>query len=167
MRAYKKFNKSKLFVKSFRESKSIFPLFLKVVFRGFIKSGNKYSAYKSLAKLSINTKKECGLNLFKFMFIIFKKILPVLTFKNKHLGKAKYKLPFKNINLTKQTRIASRWVITSVKENKSFKFHEKLSNELLSTFKNSGGIIQKKKSYYTDFFKNRNNIRFLRYIKKK
>lgn len=166
MYACKKFSKSKFFVKSFRDSKLIFPLFLKAIFKSFIKSGKIYNSYRSLAKLSLKAKRECKVSLFKFMFIIFKKILPVLTFKNKHLGKAKYKLPFKNINLTKQACISSRWVVISVRENKSPKFHDRLSSELMLAFKNSGGIIQKKKSYYTDFFKNRNNIRFLRYIKK-
>ena len=37
---------------------------------------------------------------------------------------------------------------------------------MLSAFRNTGGMLDKKKSYYIDFFKNRNNIRFLRYIKR-
>lgn len=166
MYSYNKVNRSKFFRKSLNDNKSTFPLFLKVIFKSFIKSGGAYRSYKFLSKLSIKIKSELKLNFFDFMRTIYKKILPVLTFKNKHMGKVKYKLPFKNVNLFKQTRIASRWVVTSIRENKGLKFHEKLSDGMLSAFKNSGGIIDKKKAYYVDFFKNRNNIRFLRYIKK-
>ena len=166
MYSYNKVNRSKFFHKSLNDNKSTFPLFLKVIFKSFIKSGGMYRSYRFLSKFSMKVKSELKLNFFDFMRIIYKKILPVLTFKNKHMGKMKYKLPFKNINLLKQTRIASRWAVISISENKSFKFHEKLSDEMISAFKNSGEIINKKKAYYVEFFKNRNNIRFLRYIKK-
>lgn len=166
MYSYNKVNRSKFFRKSLNDSKSTYPLFLKIIFRSFIKSGGAYRSYKFLSKFSMKIKSELKLSFFDFMHTIYKKILPALTFKNKHMGKMKYKLPFKNVNLSKQTRVASRWVVTSIKENSSFKFYEKLSDEMLSAFKNSGEIINKKKAYYIDFFKNRNNIRFLRYIRK-
>lgn len=166
MYSYNKINKSKLLSKFLKNSKFTFFLFLKVIFKSFIKSGNAYRSYRFLSKFSIKIKAACNLSFFDFMRIIYKKILPVLTFKNKHMGKTKYRLPFKNISLVKQTRIASRWAVTSIKENKSFKFYEKISDEMLSAFRNTGGMLDKKKSYYIDFFKNRNNIRFLRYIKR-
>lgn len=164
--SYNKVTRSKLFSKSLKDSKKCFSLFLKTIFKSFIKSGGAYRAYKFLSKLSVKIKAEYRLNFFNFMKILYKKVLPVLTFKNKHMGKVKYKLPFKNVNLLKQTRIATKWVVGSIKENKNLKFSDKLSDEILLAFKNSGGVIIKKKAYYVDFFKNRNNIRFLRYIKK-
>lgn len=164
--SYNKITRSKLFSKSLKDSRGCFSLFLKTIFKSFIKSGGAYRSYKFLSRLSIKIKAEYKLSFFNFMKILYKKVLPVLTFKNKHMGKVKYKLPFKNVNLLKQTRIATKWVISSIKENKNLKFSDKLSDEVLLTFKNSGGVIAKKKAYYIDFFKNRNNIRFLRYIKK-
>lgn len=166
MRSYRKISRSKFFYKFLNNSKHAFLLFLKVIFKSFIKSGCAYRSYKFLYKFSLKIKSECKLDFFTFMYSLYKKILPVLTFKNKHMGKVKYKLPFKNINLFKQARIAARWTISSVRENKNLKFHEKLSDEMLSAFKGSGGVMDKKKSYYVDFFKNRNNIRFLRYIRR-
>lgn len=166
MYSYNKINRSKFFTTFLKNSKFAFFLFLKIIFKSFVKSGYMYRSYKFLSKLSIKIKAEHKLSFFNFMHILYKKVLPVLTFKNKHIGKVKYKLPFKNINLFKQTRIASRWTIVSINENKNFKFCEKLSDEMLLAFKNSGNIFNKKRAYYVDFFKNRNNIRFLRYIKK-
>lgn len=164
--SYNKVMRSKLFSKSLKESRKCFPLFLKTIFKSFIKSGGAYRSYKFLSRLCMRIKAESKLSFFNFMQILYKKVLPVLTFKNKHMGKVKYKLPFKNVNLLKQTRIVTKWAVTSIKENKNLKFSDKLSDEILLTLKNSGGIIAKKKAYYVDFFKNRNNIRFLRYIKK-
>lgn len=161
-----KINKSNFFYKSLNDSRFVFFLFLKIIFKSFIKSGCAYRSYKFLSKFSLKVKLELKLSFFNFMRIIYAKTLPVLTFKNKHMGKTKYKLPYKNIGLLKQTRIAARWAVVSVKENKKFKFIEKLSDEMLSTFRNSGEMLNKKRSYYVDFFKNRNNIRFLRYLKK-
>lgn len=106
--SYSRIDKFKFFYKSLNNSRSAFFLFLKIVFKNFIKSGCAYRSYKFLSKLSLKIKVECRLSFFNFMRAIYKKTLPVLTFKNVHMGKTKYKLPYKNINLFKQTRIAAR-----------------------------------------------------------
>ena len=87
--------------------------------------------------------------------------------RNKFLGKIKYRLPFIINDNIKDIRISAFWFIKSYKNGKEKTATARLYNEFNGVLLGTGESIKKKKSYYLDFFKDKSNIRYLRFLNKK
>lgn len=143
-------------------------LFINLLIKANVRNGKLIKSYKILEKLAQIVKKKYKINLYKFMEVIHSNIIPMVGFKNWHLGKIKYKVPFLNLNELKHIKLALSWFNNSIKRNysKKFKLEYRFITEMLHIFNKSNlsETLKKRKKYHKDLIRNRNTIRFLKFI---
>jgi ribosomal protein S7 len=143
-------------------------VYLSSIIKFTIKNGNICKTYSLVRTLAKAVKKKYKINFYRFMSRVYRNALPIVGFRNWHLGKIKYKVPYFNLNEKKNIRIATNWFNSSVKRNRrnKKKLCVRFMDEAIGIYKRDPNCetIKKKKRYHLDFIKGRNAIRFLKHF---
>jgi len=108
-----------------------------------MKKGKKTIAqkivYDAFDKIQKKTKKE-PLEVFKEAI---RNASPLLEVKSKRVGGATYQVP-REVRGDRKITLAMRWIIGAAKSKKGKPMKEKLSNEIVDAFNNTGEAIKKR-----------------------
>lgn len=108
-----------------------------------MKKGKKTIAqkivYDAFDKIQETTKKE-PLEVFKEAI---RNASPLLEVKSKRVGGATYQVP-REVRGDRKITLAMRWIIGAAKSKKGKPMKEKLSNEIVDAFNNTGEAIKKR-----------------------
>ena len=73
----------------------------------------------------------------------FDNAAPTMELKSRRIGGANYQAP-KEVRPERRTALAIRWIIDSARAGKGKAMQEKLAEELINAFNNTGGAVKKK-----------------------
>ena len=113
--------------------------FINQVMRKGKKAVAQKIVYQAFEKIKEKTKTE-PLDVFKEAI---RKASPVLEVKSKRIGGATYQVP-REVRGDRSTTLAMRWIIGAAKVKKGKPMKEKLADELIDAFNNTGEAIRKK-----------------------
>ena len=68
---------------------------------------------------------------------------PQMELKSRRIGGANYQVPIE-VKPERKTTLAIRWIVDSVRGQKGKSTEEKLADELMNAFNNTGGAVNKK-----------------------
>jgi small subunit ribosomal protein S7 len=68
---------------------------------------------------------------------------PQMELKSRRIGGANYQVPIE-VKPERKTTLAIRWIVDSVRNQKGKATEEKLAEELINAFNNTGGAVKKK-----------------------
>jgi len=68
---------------------------------------------------------------------------PQMELKSRRIGGANYQVPIE-VKPERKTTLAIRWIVDSVRGQKGKSTEEKLADELMNAFNNTGGAVKKK-----------------------
>ncbi|MDI6788957.1 MAG: 30S ribosomal protein S7 [Planctomycetota bacterium] len=74
-------------------------------------------------------------------------VKPIMEVKSKRVGGATYQVPT-SVSQDRQMCLAIRWILEAVRKKKGRPFYLKLSDELISAYKNEGDAIVKKQNVH-------------------
>lgn len=99
--------------------------------------------YSSLEKLA-NVTKEEPLEAFHKAI---NNVKPIIEVRSRRVGGSTYQVPFE-VEENRATSLAIRWIITSAQSKKGRSMIEKLSQELIDAYNNTGTAVKKKEDVY-------------------
>lgn len=149
-----------LFYFIFKKSK--FTFFTYKLFKSTIKDGKSIKAFNNFRDIVLYLKSKKKISIQNFFNRIFTKLNLFIDYKTQNLGRVKYKLPCIS-NSSKTITRGIRWILKSSKNRHESNYSLRLANELLDIFSNVGATLEKKKEYYSNFFRDRSFMRFLKY----
>jgi len=95
--------------------------------------------YNSFALIKEKTKKE-PLEVFEKAV---KNASPLLEVRSRRIGGANYQIPFK-VEGDRQSTLAMRWIIEAAREKKGKSMEEKLAEEIIEAYSETGRAVKKK-----------------------
>ncbi|MBI4100990.1 30S ribosomal protein S7 [Candidatus Microgenomates bacterium] len=95
--------------------------------------------YRALDEIAKKSKAD-GLEVLE---AAIKNVSPVLEVKSRRVGGATYQIPFE-VKGTRQVHLALMWLIQSVRAKKGKAFEQKLADEIMAAFNNTGDAVKKK-----------------------
>ncbi|PNR97140.1 30S ribosomal protein S7 [Petrotoga sp. 9PWA.NaAc.5.4] len=99
--------------------------------------------YSSLEKLA-NVTKEEPLEAFHKAI---NNVKPIIEVRSRRVGGSTYQVPFE-VEENRATSLAIRWIITSAQSKKGRSMIEKLSQELIDAYNNTGTAVKKKEDVH-------------------
>ena len=136
-------------------SKYFYNLYIKTIIGKIIKKSNKFNALRLYKKIRENTKLQTNKQK-NIPFIFFSAMynsMPKVLFKEIRLGSQKKDIPMP-INKKKQVLVAVETLLNISKRNKKVDFN-KLIDCIISSYKNKGIIIRKKRIKYKKAIENK------------
>ena len=133
------------------------------IFKSTIKDGKKIKVFNSFCFL-IKKLKLRGVKISLFFQTIFKRLNLYLDYKIQHLGSVKYKLPYISHDNKSFSKVAT-WVRKAIKNRKERSFNIRLFKEFCDIISNKGRTMYNKRDFYTNFFRGKPFVRFLRLYK--
>ena len=127
-----------------------------------IRKGYKGKALKIISATLYHIKKKIKLNFSKLVWLIFFKLLTRLELRKKQTGKNSILIPF-IIKKSRQTYIATKWIILALNKNKNkILLVNKLIEEFLGLYTTNSNckILNYKNENFQQVLKNRGNIHF-------
>lgn len=113
-----------------------------------MKKGKKSLAqkilYKALDLVIEKTKKE---NPIEVLEQAIKNASPLLEVKSRRVGGANYQVPYE-VRGNRKEALAMNWILQAARKRKGRPMAEKLSQELIDAFNNTGDAIRKKDEMY-------------------
>ena len=114
----------------------------KVMIRGQKETARRL-VYRALDILKDKTEKE-PLEVFQQAV---KNATPLIEVRSRRIGGATYQVPMEVIPGRAET-LAMRWIIAAARKNKGRPFEEKVADEILEAFQNSGTAIKQKENLH-------------------
>ncbi|HOB16138.1 MAG TPA: 30S ribosomal protein S7 [Defluviitoga sp.] len=99
--------------------------------------------YSSLEKLAQATKEEPLVAFYKAV----NNVKPLIEVRSRRVGGATYQVPFE-VEENRATSLAIRWIITSAQAKKGKSMIDKLSQELIDAYNNTGAAVKKKEDVH-------------------
>lgn len=117
--------------------------FINSIMRNGKKSLAERLLYSALDEVGIKTKEE--------QLMVFKKAVenaaPMLEVRSRRVGGATYQIPVE-VNHGRRTALSIRWLIANAKSRPGRTMADKLTNEIIDAYKNTGGAIKKKEDVH-------------------
>lgn len=99
--------------------------------------------YSALDQVGDKTKEE--------QLMVFKKAIdnaaPMLEVRSRRVGGATYQIPVE-VNHGRRTALSIRWLIANAKSRSGRNMADKLTNEIIDAYKNTGGAVKKKEDVH-------------------
>jgi small subunit ribosomal protein S7 len=109
-----------------------------------MKSGKKSVAQKIFYKaLGIVGKSVKGKDVLEVFDQAIKNVSPLVEVKSRRIGGAHYQIP-REVRGERKTTLAIRWIIQIARDKKGKPMSQKIAEELLDAFKNTGAAVKKK-----------------------
>ncbi|PIR42045.1 MAG: 30S ribosomal protein S7 [Candidatus Yanofskybacteria bacterium CG10_big_fil_rev_8_21_14_0_10_37_15] len=108
-----------------------------------MESGKKSIANKIVYNALEKAEKTIGKPAMEVLQQAFDNAAPNMELKSRRIGGANYQVPIE-VKPERRTTLAIRWIINSARSAKGKPMQEKLSEELINAFNNTGGAVKKK-----------------------
>ncbi|MBD3282218.1 MAG: 30S ribosomal protein S7 [Candidatus Portnoybacteria bacterium] len=99
--------------------------------------------YNALEIVGKKLKKEKKEDVLEVLEEAIKNTSPLLEVKSRRVGGANYQVPYE-VKGKRREALAMRWIIESAKKKKGRSMEERLANELIDAFNNTGEAVKKK-----------------------
>ena len=106
-------------------------------------SGKKSVALKIVYGALERAEKTVGKPAMDVLQQAFDNAAPTMELKSRRIGGANYQVPIE-VKPERRTALAIRWIIDSARATKGKAMEEKLAEELINAFNNTGGAVKKK-----------------------
>ena len=117
--------------------------FINSIMRKGKKSLAERLLYSALDQVGDKTKEE--------QLMVFKKAVdnaaPMLEVRSRRVGGATYQIPVE-VNHVRRTALSIRWLIANAKSRSGRNMADKLTNEIIDAYKNTGGAVKKKEDVH-------------------
>ena len=117
--------------------------FINSIMRKGKKSLAERLLYSALDQVGEKTKEE--------QLMVFKKAVdnaaPMLEVRSRRVGGATYQIPVE-VNHGRRTALSIRWLIANAKSRSGRNMADKLTNEIIDAYKNTGGAVKKKEDVH-------------------
>ena len=117
--------------------------FINSIMRKGKKSLAERLLYSALDQVGEKTKEE--------QLMVFKKAIdnaaPMLEVRSRRVGGATYQIPVE-VNHGRRTALSIRWLIANAKSRSGRNMADKLTNEIIDAYKNTGGAVKKKEDVH-------------------
>lgn len=145
--------------------------FFNTLFSSFIKNGKRKSIFIIIfrlfffIKIKMHKKKMPLLSSITIFKHIYARLFSYIFIKDQHVGSVKYKIPI--LSSYSSIALAKKWFLNSLSKRVERTLVLRLVGEIFEISFNAirSNAIMEKKKYYLEAYRNKNNIRFLRYIK--
>ena len=108
-----------------------------------MRNGSKAIARKIVYGALQNTEKKIGKNAVEILDQVVRNAGPELELRSRRIGGANYQIPYP-VKPERRITLALRWIIESAKSKKGKPMMEKLTQELIDAFNNTGVAVKKK-----------------------
>ena len=108
-----------------------------------MESGKKSIANKIVYGALEKAEKTLGKPAMDVLQQAFDNAAPSMELKSRRIGGANYQVPIE-VKPDRRTTLAIRWIINSARSAKGKPMQEKLAEELINAFNNTGGAVKKK-----------------------
>jgi len=103
-----------------------------------------YSALKSAEdKIKKSSKEKTELIAIEILEEIIKNTSPLLEVKSRRVGGANYQVPYE-VKGKRKEALAMRWIINAARKKKGKSMNERLAQEFVDAFNNTGDAVKKK-----------------------
>ncbi|MEX2090645.1 MAG: 30S ribosomal protein S7 [Candidatus Paceibacterota bacterium] len=106
-------------------------------------SGKKAIALKIVYGALERAEKTVGKPAMDVLQQAFDNAAPAMELKSRRIGGANYQVPIE-VRPDRRTALAIRWIIDSARATKGKDMEEKLAEEFINAFNNTGGAVKKK-----------------------
>lgn len=106
-------------------------------------SGNKAAAMKIVYGALDRAEKVTNKPAMDVLQQAFDNAAPTMELKSRRIGGANYQVPIE-VKPERRTALAIRWIIDSARSGKGKAMEEKLAEELINAYNNTGGAVKKK-----------------------
>ena len=108
-----------------------------------MESGKKSIANKIVYGALEKAEKTLGKPAMDVLQQAFDNAAPSMELKSRRIGGANYQVPIE-VKPERRTTLAIRWIINSARSAKGKAMQEKLAEEIINAFNNTGGAVKKK-----------------------
>ena len=108
-----------------------------------MESGKKSIANKIVYNALEKAEKTLGKPAMDVLQQAFDNAAPSMELKSRRIGGANYQVPIE-VRPERRTTLAIRWIINSARSAKGKPMQEKLAEEIINAFNNTGGAVKKK-----------------------
>ena len=108
-----------------------------------MESGKKSIANKIVYGALEKAEKTLGKPAMDVLQQAFDNAAPSMELKSRRIGGANYQVPIE-VKPERRTTLAIRWIINSARSAKGKPMQEKLAEEIINAFNNTGGAVKKK-----------------------
>lgn len=108
-----------------------------------MESGKKSIANKIVYNALEKAEKTLGKPAMDVLQQAFDNAAPSMELKSRRIGGANYQVPIE-VKPERRTTLAIRWIINSARSAKGKPMQEKLAEEIMNAFNNTGGAVKKK-----------------------
>ncbi len=108
-----------------------------------MESGKKSIANKIVYGALERAEKKVGKPAMDVLQQAFDNAAPTMELKSRRIGGANYQVPIE-VKPERRITLAIRWIIDSARASKGKAMEEKLAEELINAFNNTGGAVKKK-----------------------
>ncbi len=109
--------------------------------------GKKSTAEKILYKAMDIVAQKTGKNALEVFETAINNVMPLMEVKSRRVGGSTYQIPIE-VEKERGISIAMKWIKESALERQGKSMIEKLSNELIDAFSNTGGAIKKREDLH-------------------
>ena len=106
-------------------------------------SGNKSAAIKIVYGALERAEKTVNKPAMDVLQQAFDNAAPTMELKSRRIGGANYQVPIE-VRPERRSALAIRWIIDSARAGKGKPMEEKLAEEIINAFNNTGGAVKKK-----------------------
>lgn len=108
-----------------------------------MKNGNKTAARKIVYGSLENAEKKLGKPALEVLDQVIRNAGPEMELRSRRIGGANYQIPYP-VNTERKVTLALRWIIVAAQSKKGQPMVQKLTQELIDAFSNTGVAVKKK-----------------------